>query len=396
MNLLTTLLLVTLADAPQLEITTLTGKTVTGSLNTADQSTWVLTGESGTIELPAAQVLEARVRVSDDQPEASSPHAVILRDGSCLSIDQVVIKGDAVQVSSALLGDLALPRTALSDVRLAESPSAVDADWIEMIAKERRQDMLVVQKEDKLDFVEGVIGDITAEQISFLLNGQNVPVPRDRVFGLLFRQADEDKTRPAGLIETTKGDSLTFKKLTSDGTGLSLTLTSGPEITVPLAATRRIDFSFGKLMWLSALKPRVVKHEWVWIDLYRLSGRVEDIYENDGAINSPNPLSLNDQTYSRGVCIRSRTLLRYRLDGDYSRFQALMGIQDGRPGLVRVEISLDGQKIFEQTVAAKADKPVPIDLDVSDKFVLDVLVDYGEAESDIGDHLVLANARLLR
>jgi len=396
MNLLTTLLLVTLADAPQLEITTLTGKTVTGTLNSADQSTWKLTGESGPIELPANQVLEARVRGSDEPPETSAPHEVILRDGSRLKADQVVIKGDSVHVTSSLLGDLTLPRTKLSDVRLAESPSAVDADWVELVAKERRQDMLVLQKDDKLDFVEGVIGDISAEQVSFLLNGANVPVPRDRVFGLLFRQTDEAETRPAGLVETTRGDRLIFKQLTSDGTVVSLTLATGPKTTVPLAAVRDIDFSFGKLTWLSSLKPRVVKHEWVWIDLYRLSGREEDIYENDGAINSPNPLSLNEQTFSRGVCVRSRTLLRYRLDGDYSRFQAMMGIQDGRPGLVRVEISLDGQKVLEQTVAAKADMPVPVDLDVSDKFVLDILVDYGEPESDIGDHLVLANARLLR
>ena len=396
MNLLTTLLLVTLADAPQLEITTLTGKTVTGSLNSADQSTWKLTGESGPIELPTNQVLEARVKGPEDLPEASAPHEVILQDGSQLKADQVVIKGDSVQVTSSLLGDVALPRTRLSDVRLAESPSAVDADWVEIVAKERRQDMLVLQKEDKLDFVEGVIGDITAEQVSFLLNGQNVPVPRDRVFGLLFRQTDEDETRPAGLVETARGDRLTFNQLTCDGTVLSLTLATGPKTNVPLAAVRDIDFSFGKLRWLSSLKPRVVKHEWVWIDLYRLSGREEDIYENDGAINSPTALSLNEQTFSRGVCVRSRTLLRYRLDGDYGRFQTLMGIQDGRPGLVRVEISLDGQKVMEQTVKAKADMPVPVDLDVSDKFVLDILVDYGDSESDIGDHLVLANARLLR
>lgn len=388
MNLFTTLLLVALTDSPQVEVTTITGKTVSGNLTAADQETWVLAGESGNVEVPASQILDARVRTSDEPAETSAPHEVVLRDGSRIGAATIVIKGDALQVTSDVLGELSFPRAALSDLRLAESPSAVDDGWIAMVKKERRQDMLVIQKDNKLDFVEGVVGDVNDKEISFLLNGQNVPVPREKVFGLLFRQTETAATRPAGLIESSIGDRLTFQDLTSDGTSLKLKLTSGAEATVALANTRRIDFSFGKLMWLSALKPRDVKHEFRFIDPAKA-------YENDRDVWGK-PLRLGDRTFPRGVCIRSRTRLRYRLDGDYSRFQALMGIQAGYSGDVRIELSLDGQKVLDQAVVPAAEEPTAIDLDVSDKFVLEILVDFGEVESDIGDHLVLANAKLLR
>lgn len=73
-----------------------------------------------------------------------------------------------------------------------------------------------------------------------------------------------------------------------------------------------------------------------------------------------------------------------------------MGIQHGYAGDVHVEISADGERLLTQNVSPQDESPFEVDLDVSGKFVLEILVDYGKVESDIGDHLVLAEARLLK
>lgn len=389
MNLLTLMMLVAFADAPQLRVTTIEGPVYTGHLTSASADTWTLAGETGAQALPASRILEVHIEPAAEALETDAPFGVVLNDGSKLSATAFTIKAEALQVSSPLLGQLGFPRAAVSEVRLAPAPSEVDADWLKLTERERKQDMLVIKKENRLDFVEGVIGDVGEEEISFLLNAQTVPVPRARVFGLLFRQSTENAGPPAGEITTIHGDRLAIDQVKSEnGAELSVDLASGSTIRVPIAALRVVDFSSAKLKWLSLLKPRDVKHEFRFIDPAKP-------YENDRDVWGK-PLRLGDRTFSRGVCIRSRTTLRYRLDGDFTRFQSLMGIQSGYSGDVRVEISVDGQKVLDQAVSPGNQDPIPIDLDVTDKFVIDILVDFGKVESDIGDHLILANARLLR
>jgi hypothetical protein len=73
-----------------------------------------------------------------------------------------------------------------------------------------------------------------------------------------------------------------------------------------------------------------------------------------------------------------------------------MGIDDSvrRLGNVRVLISGDSKALFDGVVKG-TDAPRPLDLDVRGVRDLEILVDYG-AELSIGDHLDLADARLLK
>jgi hypothetical protein len=107
-------------------------------------------------------------------------------------------------------------------------------------------------------------------------------------------------------------------------------------------------------------------------------------------------LKVGDKFFDRGVWIHSRTRLRYRLEGDYSRFQAWMGIQSTHTGKVHVEFIVDGQTVLEADAAAGAKAPQRVDLDVKGKFALDIFVDYGDDGDDIGDHLTLGDARLTK
>lgn len=389
MNLLTLTMVLAFADAPQLNVTTIEGPVYSGQLNSANAETWSLTAENGDQALPASRILEVRIESPPDPPEVEIPVSVVLSDSSILSSTTAAVQGDSLRITSPLLGEVTLPRSVVSELRLVASPSEVDADWDKLTEREREKDMLVIKKENRLDFVEGVIGDVNDAQVSFLLNGQTVPVPRDRVFGMLFRQTGDEQSPPAAEITTVHGDLLAVEQISSaDGSSLNVTMSAGPKVSIPVTGLRIVDFSPAKLKWLSALQPRDVKHEFRFIDPAKP-------FENDRDVWGK-PLRLGDRTFTRGVCIRSRTTLRYRLNGDFTRFQALMGIQSGYSGDVRVEISIDGQKVLDQKVKPGNQDPTPIDLELTDKFVLDILVDFGDVESDIGDHLVLANARLLR
>ena len=66
----------------------------------------------------------------------------------------------------------------------------------------------------------------------------------------------------------------------------------------------------------------------------------------------------------------------------------------GRRGNVHVVISADGKTLLETDVKG-TDKPRLVDLDVTGRRQLQILVDFG-GDLDIADHLDLAEARLIR
>ena len=97
--------------------------------------------------------------------------------------------------------------------------------------------------------------------------------------------------------------------------------------------------------------------------------------------------------------------MKYRLGGDYRRFQAAMGIGDEiNRGNVNVIIKADEKIVFNGSVkvgenstqSARRPSPQFLDIDVTGVVELEIVVDYGSDEIDIGDRLYLANARLVR
>lgn len=384
MNALLALLLVGFADVPTVDVGTLSLKRVRGELVSADANQWKIRRDGKEEILPVDEVLNVEV-VSGVKPAKALGSEVALLDGSQLLATQVTLDSGTLVTETPGLGTRKLARTSVSSIRFLPA-AAQEQAWRDLLSKERKQDLLVVKKTDVLDFVEGVISKVTATDVVVLLDGDPVRLKRDKVFGLIFFQRKAVTTSAPGLVELSSGDKLAAQQVTSEGGQITVKLAAGDDVQVPLASVLRIDLSRAKI-WLSDLKPRDIKHEDVFIDKWREYNNDKDIYGG--------PLILGDTQFHRGVCIRSKTSLRYRLEGDYARFKAWMGIQKGFNGDVHVELSLDGAKVLEADVAPG--KPAqPIDLDVTGKFVLEVLVDYGSNQDDQGDHLVLGHARLTR
>ena len=135
------------------------------------------------------------------------------------------------------------------------------------------------------------------------------------------------------------------------------------------------------------MKPRDLKHEYQIINIQPELKVNRSLYGE--------PLKIGSRSFDRGICVRSKTNVRYRLNGDFNRFQTWIGIQDTYKGDVVVTISCDGTELFSGEVAPE-DDPKRLDLDVSGKYSLEILVDYGKLDLDIGDLFVLGDARLLK
>lgn len=385
--LMIALLLTTQMEGPAVEILTTSGPARSGRLLSASAERWQIVENGQTIDLPQVEILEARFTGATAAVMERPPLELHLADGSRLQLTQLTSDGQTLQIDAPGTGPLAIPRSAATSLRLGAQVTALETSWQELQKKERRQDLLVIRKGDALDFVEGAVGEITAASVSLVLDGEPVTVPRARVYGVLYPPA-ATVAKPAGFVELISTDRLAVSRATGEKDQWKLTLASGAEISVAMSNVKLLDFSSQRLTWLSALEARDIKHEFVFIDRAKAIEYDRDVWSR--------PLRLGNRTFSRGVCIRSKTSLRYRLNGDYSRLQALMGIQQGYAGDVKVTLTLDGRKLLEKSVTAMDPEPHRIDLDLTGGLVLDVLVDYGPVENDIGDHLILADARLLK
>jgi hypothetical protein len=338
-------------------------------------------------------LLEVRVSPATEN-ELPGPFRIVLTDGTRVHCTSLSAADSKFQFKTPY-GSGSVPLSAVVSVRLGKIDEGVSEAWDDHRTREIRRDMLVVRKDnDVLDHLDGIIGDITEEGedgqdgvVNFLVAGNQVPLNRKRVFGLVFSRRTKLTTKPACRILLSGGDVVPLKSVAfSDGQlkGQSL---SGVELTFAAEAVRSLDFSLGRLLYLSRLEPREVK--------YTPFFDIEWKYRRDRNLDG-GPLRVGNKVYSRGLAIHSKTYLRYRIGSEYRRFKAVMGIDQvvGRKGDVHVVISGDGKVLFEGEVRG-TDEPHDLDLPVEGVRDLEILVDFG-ADLDIADHLDLADARVLK
>lgn len=399
------LILLCLTAAMPVEVTTLKGEQHVGSLERLNGDDVILKTPTGTLAIPAAELLALRVPSTATPPAASEAAAdVKLVDGTRLRAASFVSNGIEATVEHSQLGSLKLPMTAVQSVRFAAPDAKVDAAWNQLLDKTPKKDQIAVRKADVLDHLDGVIGSLDAATVKFQLDGDEIPVKRERVFGLIYARRENLSSKALSAVELSSGDRLAARSASFDGELWKVKLASGAEVSVPMPLVQTVDFSLGKIAYLSNLEPREIKYTPLFEELHTWEYR-RDRMTHGG------PISVGNKTYAKGLGIHSRTLLRYRIGGDYRRFQAVMGIDDSLRlgGDVDVVIKGDGRTLFQGPVsiyerieagAAKPTEPrltqpIKLDLDVTGVVELEIFVDYGEM-ADIGDCLDLADAKVVK
>jgi len=385
-----------LADLPQVQVETLKSGSTSGILKQIS-TTQITVGDKN---LPLSDVLEVRFPAASAPPNSAAtvppttpPIEVSLSDGSrILASDISLIKGE-LKANSPHLGEIVIKKLALKSLRLQPDDPQFNDAWQKLLAKDTKKDLIVVRKESKLDFIAGVAGEITDKTVNFLVDGEEFPARRDAVYGVIYQPAvpSAKLTATAELLGT---DLLNLKSISFKNDKCQVITVVGVAATLPLDQLRSLDFTAGKIRYLSQLNPIDVQYFPFWGE-----GDPTTEYRRNfsGPLGILTPITLGGKAYPKGLAIHSKTILKYRLAGEFRRFQTIMGIDDftgqsGHLGDVHVKISGDNKVLFEGD-ANHADQPLPLSLDISGVRDLTILVDYG-ANLDIGDWLDLADAKV--
>ncbi len=380
------LLSLAFAALPPAEVETIVGDRLVGELVELNDESLVLKVGTESRTIKSSLVLEIRQPVPV-VPLPPGPRVELL-DGSRLSCKEVTVGRDRARLTLHSGAETQLPTNRVASIRLGESSPALDDAWNSLKDRESKNDLLVVRKDDVLDFLPGVAGEF-GEKITFLVDGEELPVSRDRVYGVVYRKRNIAAAKVTCQLRLATGDSLQALGATLADGEYKIRLAGNVELKIPADQVAALDFSAGKVRYLSQMEPRDKK-------LVPLFDLPRDVERDRSVLGSP--LTLGGKVYSRGLGIFPQTRLKYRIGGEFARFRAVAGIDDAAPRLktsVHLTISGDGKPLYDAEIVP-ADAPRTIDLDVTGVRELDLLVDFGEDQLNIGDFLDLADAKLTK
>lgn len=394
----TALALLALLSATPVEVHTLGGTVQSGSLVSLQNGRMALEVDGAAVEHAASDLLEIRPvgATAPDEFLLDRSAAVRLADGSVLHIKSCTFRDKQFTVRSELLGELPLPQSAVRSVRLAELENAVRAAWDTVQERETKSDLLVIRKMDALDFVGGVVAAVSDQGVTVLVNNREVTAPLNRVFGLVFPPPAPVRRDPACEVLLASGDRLVLKEVSVQEDRLSGVLLSGPEFAVPLAQVQRVDFGLGRVRFLTDLQEAAT---------YAPVGLItsEDVLRLRKNMNSVgSAFVVGKKSYARGLWLHSGTTLKYRLNRDYRRLQAMAGVDRSATGCAQVAphvqatILGDGRVLFEGKFGWDTD-PLALDLDVAGVRDLELRIAPASAETiGVCEHLVFADARVIK
>lgn len=423
------LALLAAVSVAEVRLTTVDEQASVGVLQSWDSKAVTLqNSESAPTQTPIEQIL--RVEMNDDirLTTAASGKQVQLVDGSWLGVSQYGVEGEVAKLSGTGLeaasdDELGVPLDAIQAVRLmplgAESASVV-TQWRDIRNLSPAGDLIVIRKpgSSSLNYVEGTLGDVGPDSVSFDLDGEDIHVNRNKVFGIVYYRNRDDESQPVARVE---GANLRLSvlqavlKVGGNQQALAVKTAHLGTLDLPIARVFLVDYSIDRLQYLSDLEPVDIK----WtpapgvVAMSPLLGglaRDRGLYAEQLLLEYPadslppelaSSAGINERvSFAKGLAIRSRSELTYRVPRGFGSFRAIAGIDPRTQTTGEVELTLqgDGKPLWKQTIRG-GDVPSEIYCNVADMRKLKIIVDYGAPAAlgaGTGDNLHLAEARFTK
>jgi hypothetical protein len=403
--ILTTLLVVgaTGLGAEAAKLRTTTGKSLEGELVSISEKELVVRGKEGNVTVPMKEVLDLTLQAASPPTEAKYSD-VELTDGTLLHCVQVSIKKDKVEVKLAGGPEVKLPLSVVNSILNNAQDAQVREEWQKLQAKRGNSDLLALKdSEGTVNSLAGTFGegDEAGTAIAFeTASGNKTKINLTRVHGMSFlRKLAADAPSAVCKVHDTSKNVLAAVKVTYGG-DFKVTTAAGVEVVYPRDLVARVDYSSGKLAYLSDLEPiRVVERSGSgdkddWVDHYRR----DQGFSDDGQIR------IGKEKYAKGLGLHAYTDLVYDIGGEYKDFKAFLGFDPNIKRLstspVKILIEGDGRELFTASVLPPDPKnlktlppPQPLALNIQNVKRLRIVVS-SSGLFDLGDYLNLADAKV--
>jgi hypothetical protein len=270
----------------------------------------------------------------------------------------------------------------------------VREEWQGLLTKRGNHDLIAIKKNDVVNAVGGTFGegDAKGQTIGFETESGSKYRPKlTDIHGMSFlRKADVDAPLTQCKVYDTSRNLLVASKLSLGPKAFVITTVAGVKVEYPRSLIARLDYSKGKLTYLSAMTPvKVIEKS--------ASERIEHYRTDVNLDGGPIQLPMDKTTkYDRGLAVHAYTELVYDIGGQYKEFTAVLGVDPmvGGDSDVKVTVMGDGKRLFSGEVKRK-DEARPIKLDVKNVRLLRIVVSSANPlDLDLGDHVNIADAKV--
>lgn len=396
----------------------LDGTTITGEVRSWNKGQVVIGSSSGDQAIAADQLESLRwpAAAAAEKSAAIAPGIAELTDGTLIPIESLLVTGDKATLKlPAAAGEqaaLSLNVKSLAVVRFVALDEVLMKQWDEIRQSKPAGDLLVVRKRDgkSLDYVDGVLGEISADKVELKVDGEFNRADRAKVAGVIYLRTTPPTTaEPRVALQGRSGLRAAATNIELVGAHVSVTTPGGAKFDWPTSDLELADFSHGKVVFLSDIEP--VAHDWVPLvglpagiataSTYGQYRRDQSAFGSALTLTVPETAdaaaSANGvRRFNKGLAIRSRTELVYRLPIGISRLTAVVGIEPAtiKTGEVHLTILADDRPLVETDVYGNQ-SPVSVDVPLSGTKRLKIVVDYGK-NLDTGDWLNMCDAKLIK
>jgi hypothetical protein len=384
------------ADPVQVVVTRIDGPPVRGTLRDLQAGRIVCEGARRE-EIEINDVFNLRWPGRKVADEGASP-VVVLVNGDELAAHAVLVDETDLVVKWIRWPDLAPVKLPLDWIRgFVLRPPRDEVARLRLLNR-----MRLPGAAEATDLVMLTNGDSLSGQVNSLdgkglivesAAGNEVKVELSAVRAVSFNPewlAKPEATGERTLLSLVDGSRLTASRVEIEQPGtFRVRLASGAEFDLPQTAVQSLRFLGGRVVYLSDLEPTRFEFtpwlelQWPWRrDLNVLGG----------------PLKLRGEPFAKGMGVHSKSELTYRLDGQYRRFQATVGIDDAAKGQGSVTflVLVDGRRVFASDPLTGSSPPLPLPpIDISKADTLTLVVNFAES-GNVLDHANWCDAVLVK
>jgi NPCBM/NEW2 domain len=394
---LSALLMISLlaAPGPDVQVQTSDGSDFRGALSGIDErGVLVRVGEEDRrVDLKSL----ISITLPTNNPE--KPNTLVeLTDHSQLAATDYRVIGSNAQIVLVGGAKVIVPTQAVRFVRFqaaGEQEDKANKQWKDITEQKATGDLLVVRKKGTLDYLEGVHKDLNEESLTFELDREPIKVKRPKIEGLIYYHSAAAPLPDATCqVAAVGGTRLFASSVNWTNDQFKVATVAGAKVSLPHDQVVELDFSAGKLRYLSDLETETAEYTPLFPTKEPLAALTDFFQPRQDMNLEQGPLKLDGKTYRKGLAMHSRSRLVYRLPGDYNRLTAVAGIDDSvrEGGNVRLEIRGDGKSLWQGTLRG-SEPGKNLDIALAGVRRLEIVVDFGD-DLDIADQVDLCDAKV--